>query len=242
MNILLDFITVRIRSGAGEYCRRVYYELLNILKTKESNQINLFALYDSSKGIAYEDLTEEVLKKLYKIKFIDCYNKRITDIIAINNIDRFFVGCVQFVAVYKEIEDLKCEIICVIHDARDEEFLKNHMYEYCQLTQGGYEYKNKYNSIFLNKLRLLRLTYLFAVWFFKLRHNGLYKQRLELVPIFYNLLKKNNKAYLIAVSEYTKYSVLYNWKIPQERIKVLYSPEKKIIDNNIGDDEPKMNN
>ena len=59
------------------------------------------------------------------------------------------------------------------------------------------------------------------------------------MPVIDNLLKNNPKAYLIAVSEYTKYSVLYNWNIPEERVVVLNSPEKVINeDANVVDVNP----
>lgn len=237
MNILLDFITVRITSGAGEYCRRIYFELIDRLNNAKN--VKLFALYDSKKGIAYEDLDKEALSRKHGIVFVDCSKQKITDIVAKNNIDKFFIGCVQFVAEYKEIAELNCEVICVIHDARDEEFLVNHMYEYCQLENGSYEYKVRFSLDILNKLRYFRLTCHLLFWLYKLRHKDIYKHRLKLMQVIDDLLKNNSKAYLIAVSEYTKYSVLYNWNIAEKRVVVLNSPEKVINeDANIGDVKP----
>jgi len=67
MNILFDFLTVRVKTGAGEYHRRVFFELLKTIERDPRNDIRIFALFDSNKGIAYQDLKENVISSKYNI-------------------------------------------------------------------------------------------------------------------------------------------------------------------------------
>jgi hypothetical protein len=67
MNILFDFLTVSVKTGAGEYHRRVFFELLKTIERDPRNDIRIFALFDSNKGIAYQDLNENVISSKYNI-------------------------------------------------------------------------------------------------------------------------------------------------------------------------------
>lgn len=78
-NILIDFITLQKKTGAGEYQRRIFFSLLDCLKTKEGDH-TVYALYDSRYGIAYEDEQMESLMPL-GVKFLDVANHKISDLI-----------------------------------------------------------------------------------------------------------------------------------------------------------------
>ena len=226
MNLLFDFITPRLKTGAGECHRRVFFELLNRLRIDRNNEVKIFALWDSSKGIAYDELRPDSLLNEPNVEFVDCACRKITDIAIEKCIDRFFVACVQFVGEYPEVAGLECEVLCVIFDARDEEFLENHLYEYCVLADGRFDYKRRFQSSLLNSIRYMRLTWNLAKWLHRFRHKGLFSQRLALMRPICDLLKKNKKAHLLTVSSFSKCSAMYIWGLSDEKISVLWCPER----------------
>ena len=105
MNILLDFITVRWRTGAGEYHRRVILTLIEYLR-KEPREVKLYALYDSQFGVAYDELQEKALNQLYPICFVDIQGTNLVAVAQKYQIDRFFIACGQYIGQYKEVENL----------------------------------------------------------------------------------------------------------------------------------------
>ncbi len=226
MNLLFDFITPRLKTGAGECHRRVFFELLNRIRKDSNNEVKIIALWDSSKGIAYEDLRPESLPNEPTVEFVDCAHRKITDIAIEKCIDRFFVACVQFVGEYPEVADLGCDVLGFIFDARDEEFLENHLYEYCVLADGRFDYKRRFQSNLLNRIRYMRLTWNLSMWLHRFRHKGLFSQRLALMRPICDLLKNNKKAHLVTVSSFSKCSAMYIWGISNEKISVLWCPER----------------
>ena len=217
MNILLDFVTVKWPTGAGEYQRRVIHTLLSQLQ-KTPRGINLYALYDSAYGVAYADLQEEVLNKQYPIRFVDIQQ---TDLLSIEReykIDRFFVACGQYIGQYKEIEQLTCEVICVIHDLTNEESVKNRMDAYLKLIEPKYQHGVGAG------LRLAK--YVFQLCTKRIAENsmdGIYDLKFVI-----RLFNRNPKAQCVVVSEYTKMSLIYNYGINPERIHVLYTPLRQL--------------
>lgn len=135
MNILLDFLTIKWKNGGGEYTRRVYFELLNRLAKTHNESIHLFALWDSSEGVAYEDMQEGVMNWPVEMSFVDIHNRQLPQIIKENRIDRFFIAMSQVLGDYPDIdlENIPCEVICVTHDVCNEERYYNQMDYYLQV-------------------------------------------------------------------------------------------------------------
>lgn len=213
MNILLDFITVKWRTGAGEYQRRVVLALIERL-VEVKHDVKLFAVYDSQFGVAYNELQEDVLNKQYPIVFVDIRQMDLLSITQKCHIDQFFIACGQYVGQYKEIEQLDCEVICVIHDLAYEESQKNRLDAYLKLIEPKYQHGIGAG------LRLAKYFYLLCTK--KVSENetgGLYDLKFVI-----RLLKRNQKAQCIVVSEHTKMSLVYNYAIEPEHIEVLYTP------------------
>jgi len=225
MNILLDFITVKWHTGAGEYHRRVMMALIERLQ-KEQRDVKLYALYDSDFGVAYEELKEDVIKKQYPIKFIDIRQTNLLSVEKEYEIDRFFIACGQYIGQFQEVEQLTCEVICVIHDLAYEEFEGNRLGAYLKLIEP------KYQKGIGAGVRLAK--YFFQLCTKKVGENsmdGIYD-----LKFIIRLFRKNQKARCVVVSEYTKMSLVYNYAIEPERIEVLYTPlrhepEMKPIEN-----------
>lgn len=233
MNILLDFITLSVKTGAGEYCRRVYFELIETLNKNENDDVNLFALYDSSKGIAYDDMRDDALKRRHWVAFVDCKRKKITDIVEENKIDSFFIGCAQYVGVYEEIARLKCEVIAVVHDNYAEELTEDSVYDYFLHANGGYEYKKRFKYEILNFMRYFRLTLKLCKTIIKNRHNGGYEKLLSKMRPIMQLFADNKNMRIVTVSEFSKSAIIYHYEIGDEkRISVMYSPERNPVESN----------
>lgn len=201
MNILCDFITLSLHTGAGEYLRRV---TLTLLDNINETDIRFYALWDSSRGIAYDDMTPQEINKEYEVTFIDIHGVNLSDIVKEYNIDNFFVGCAQYVINYKGFESLQCKVICVIHDLASQELSNENLDAYLQFE------KHKGIWSFLN-------------WYWRKRTRDVKRGNMQ--PVI-NLLQKNPNASLVVVSEATKQSVRYHLRVPEEKIRVLYSPER----------------
>lgn len=200
MNILFDFITTHKATGAGEYVRRVFFELLEDVQ-KKSLDVNLYAVWDSKLGCAYKDLSKESLKNV-GVECFDIQTQTIDSIVNTLKIDKLFIGCGQYWGTYAELANLGCEVICVIHDVGDQEFIQNDI------------------SSLLNVHNIPAL----------IKHQISVKlgwsKSLKKLQSVLELIKRNGKVQIIAVSEYTKYSIYYTLGIDLDRIKVFYSPER----------------
>lgn len=225
MNILFDFITLQQYTGAGEYVRRVLYE---VIKKKErlKHPFHIFALYDSKKGIVYDDV-----KNINCITFLDIKNKKIDNIIEAYNIRLFFIGCAQYIGSYKGVENIKCKVLCVVHDLCDEEFFHNKILTYIKLSSKDAELPIK--PTFKDKIRQLIFPNMhldnFSNWYISCGGNKIYKFHMNRIPSIIQLFHNNPNVEFIAVSRYTKASIIYNYNIPSDKINVLYSPERTSI-------------
>lgn len=228
MNILIDFLTLHIKTGAGEYLRRVIYELIKKKTDGYFSQIHLFALYDSNKGIAYDDLSTN---NPYFDAFVDCHSVGIDKIVEQYDIDRFFIGCAHFLKDNPEVSLIKCDVIWVNHDFFAEELYKNKLYLYLYLIHPEGELPvGKTNFNFLYKIpgikQLLSHFDRFSFDYIRYKGNKRYEENLKIIVPGIDLLRNNAKAKIIVVSEYTKMSLNYNFQIPLDKIMVLYSPER----------------
>lgn len=232
MNILFDFMTVSIKNGAGEYHRRVFFELLKTIERNPKDDIRIFALYDSNKGIAYQDLKEDAISGKYNIQYIDCKEKGVDRIVEDYKIDLFFIACSHHLRDNKEISRLRCEVICVIHDLYGEEKYNNKIFLYQDLLNPNYTKSSKEISFkwkILTRLPIIRKVIphdLFSYYYVRWNGNERYRKNLTLVMPAIQLVLNNDKAKLVTISEYSKTSIHYYFNIPYNRIEVLYSPER----------------
>ena len=232
MNLLIDFITINIKGGASEYARYFILELARKQSSGEIPNINLYALYDSTKPIAYEDLCEESLSKKCQIRYIDLSQSSLSRVVEEYNIDRFFITCAQLIGVYKDVSQVECEVICVIHDLCDQEMYFNHINEYLDLMHRDHTQEILRDNSFKTKIHNIRMACRMAKRMIKNGNNYEcekkyeYEMTLERMKPIVSLAYHNKKTKIITVSEYTKASIMYNFNIPNETISVLYAPER----------------
>lgn len=229
MNLLLDFCTLSVKTGAAEYMRRIYAELLrNYGKTQN---VKLFALYDSSKGIAYEDMLNGNISSLYHITYVDVNEKNLAEITRQYSIDRFFIGCQPYVSDYPGFEDIECEVIIVVHDICYKEMTLNNIYDYMSIIDEETRSPRHFSIELLNRLNFKRHAFYLGQTILT-RHSSEYGRAIKSFDNVVSLLSKNSKARIVVVSNYTKNSILYNYNIPSKKIQVLYSPGRIYVGNN----------
>lgn len=228
MNLLLDFLTVKWKNGGGEYTRRVYFELFNKLKEEHRENVNLFALWDSSAGVAYEDLREDTLKSSVDIIFVDIFNSTLPTIVKEYKIDRFFIAMSQVLGDYRDIglENVSCEVFCVTHDVCNEERYYNQMDYYYKFSHPKYQFENRQEAKWKIYFRLGDSTPKLVRWLIHTRRDREREKMLKSMQRIMALYHNNPQVHLIAVSDYTKKSLQYNFGIHDDDIKVLWSPER----------------
>ena len=200
MNILIDFITLHRQTGAGEYLRRVIARLLQDVPS----QVSFFGVYDSNKGIAYSDCTPQQMKA-HGVTMADVSQTTLCSIIEKYHIDRFFIGCAQYVGSYEGLERISCQAIVVIHDLAYEEQWREGLDVY-------YRWKSKSLVSFVNWLAF---------------HRKRDMEKNDVMQPYVKMIHSNDNHIVVAVSEFTRHSIVYTLGIPEERIRVLYSPERK---------------
>lgn len=205
MKILFDLITPQaFIGGAGEYIRRVFFELMS----NSDNNIQLIGAIDSSIGkFAYQDLTPD--KLLYRnIRCVDLGKKKLTEIVKEHEVDEVFIGAAQYWGARYNVQYLNCRVICVIHDLQDEECGFNNIHLFNQLRS-------------LNKFSFLKY------WFFGYSVNNWNRRMASIIELY----KNNKNVNLVTVSEYSRYSLQFNYGI-SNRIEVLYSPQRLVEEKN----------
>lgn len=209
MNILFDFITTQARFGAGacEYVRKVYYDMYNKIAI-ECLDVNVIGVHDSSIGrYPYEDFSPAELQKKCSV-LVDISNSSLKDIVKQYNIDKIFVGLSQFWANRYDFQDIDCEIITVTHDIHDEELESIRLYGYLALNNSAYrQFRQIVSRFILNTKKKL------------LNHELPLKSMVS-------ALMTNPKWHCITVSNYSKSSFMFHYGVPEEKIDVLYSPER----------------
>lgn len=206
MNILFDLITTYKATGASEYVRRVFYSLMQ--KSSSNHNIRIYGLYDSNKGEGvYNDISKLSLEER-GITCIDISQSSIEKIVQKYSIDKIFIGCAQYWGAYSSLSQLKCEVICVVHDLSFEEKSRNYVDLWTHLHRGCYRFLWNYIKYIIKGAPYL-----------------------DLMKPYIELSKDNNKFKFVTVSEYTKNSLVYNFNIKPESIFVLYSPERIFLKN-----------
>lgn len=221
MNILLDFLTFRWQTGAGEYARRVYRTLMETVINQGYDDIKFFALYDSVDGIAYENMCEGSIETRGVI-YLDASKMSLTELIKINKIDILFIACAQYFEKQLDLPDVECRVVCVIHDLVHEELFTNMMGYYFKFLNPKYQLGKRNvpaRKYFLDTLKL-------AKWVIEVRKDHSLESMLDMLHPTLELICKNPKTQIITVSEYTRNSLLYQYEVDPKRVKVLYSPER----------------
>lgn len=230
MNLLFDFLTVHVKSGAGEYQRRVFYEMMNYIQL-HNKEIKVYALYDSSIGIAYDDLKEEPLRHQYDITFLDCKERHIDELVKDYQIDRFFIACAPFFCGRAEIANLNCDVICVIHDLCYEENYKDKIYFLFDLIEPGSDNPAKFSKLGcirnINPFKkILDHFDVFALRYIMEGGHEMHKYYLDNNKPAINMYRNNPNVRIVTVSEYSKRSLMYFFDVKETDISVLYSPER----------------
>lgn len=219
MNILLDFVTVKWRTGAGEYARRVYQELLATIAEKQIADVHVYALWDSKEGIAYDDMQPDSTSG---IEYVDAADKQISEIVKDLHIDIFFIACAQYLGGYADLANVKCRTICVIHDLAYEEMFSNSMYYYFKLINPKYKFGmagERGKEYLMNTLKI-------AKWLIDVRRKREMEIGNQLLRPALEMARENANAQLVTVSEFTRNSLFYHYDVKPERVKVLSSPER----------------
>lgn len=201
MRVLIDFISLQRKNGAAEYLRRVIDELCG--ESYRRVDLKLFGVYNSKCGIAYDDIQPSEMEKR-GVHMVDVANTNLVHLINKCCIDKFFIGCVQVLENYEELPDLKCGVIVVVHDLSFEETHRDDIDIYVRA-------QNKPTISLVNWLLLHKNKSRTHTWY---------------MTKTAKLLQNNPKSIIVSVSDYTKQSIQYAYDVPDERIMVLYSPER----------------
>lgn len=239
MNLLFDFITLQSKTGAAEYVRTVFLNLIEEISINHRNDFTIFALYDTSLGIAYNDLEEAFISKKYtSIQYIDIHRKDICSIITEYKIQRFFIGCAQYLGNISNIGNITCETYCVIHDLIDEDVYRNNLDVFVEMLSPFYQLAEKKRTI-KGFLQYQKRTLSFIKFFKNARKAKWHSE--SRVNFICKLYKKNPNFHLITDSEYSKNSIFFNYRISPNSIEVLYLPERTYHNSSsVGDDVKKL--
>ena len=206
MNILFDIISSQgYTNGGAEYVNKVFSELLNRIP-KQEQSIHIYCLFDSNLRFVYPENSPDALRNVKQITFVDIQKYTLEDIISDFNISTFFIGIAQRFGDF-DFSKVKCRVIMVIHDLYDYEQNLNHVTEYVQ---------SYYSKTFRLKRRIVKIRDFLL----------LKKKRNNSMGNIVNYLNSSSNYTIIAVSNYTKYSLMHYLPIKDNDIKVFYSPEK----------------
>lgn len=224
MKILFDFLSVYQKNGSAEYVRRIFFALLDRIKAESMDDVTVSCLYDSEHLPAYIEMRPDSLHQAF-IDFVDIQN----GISAINEqkYDLFFFGCAQNAGWHPELAELNCKTIMVIHDCVWEEFYNNDIGLYLTLNGNDlFHYRAtgpKGKSIYLD---IKGPTIRFCRWLLSARRYGILEQGYNMLQPALALFHEREDNTIVTVSNYSKGSIMYNFNVSEERIRVLSSPER----------------
>lgn len=223
IKILYDFLTLQAKNGAAEYTRRVFFSLLDKIH-KEDTEAIIYCLYDSSSMLKYEELQPKALNDRY-VCFVDIND----GVERLNNLDCdvFFFGCAQNGSAYSELQFLNCKSIIVFHDCVWEEIYNNDLSIYTTLNSEDL-FKHRRTQPIGKRIyfNLKSPTMRFCRWLLHVRQHGILEKGCKMVQPSLNLFRRREDSIIISVSDYSKKTLMYNFNIPETRIKVRFSPER----------------
>lgn len=224
MKILFDFLSIYQKNGSAEYVRRVFFALLDRINAESMDDVSIGCLYDSEHKPAYPEMRPDTLSHS-KVFFEDIQDG--ISAIKEKNYDLFFFGCAQNAGWHPELSELNCKTIMVFHDCVWEEFYNNDIGLYLALNGNDmFRYratKPRGKKVYLD---LKGPTIRFCRWLLSARRYGLLENGYNMLQPALALLNRRKDNAIVTVSNYSKSSIMYNFNVPAERIKVLYSPER----------------
>lgn len=203
MKILFDLISVQDTiNGGGEYVKTVFLALMDRIQV-ENLPVEVYAIYNATHKMAFDDLQVKDITEIPHVTMVDVNAKDIPTIAEELKVDVFFVGIAQKIAKFYKLDGLRCRTVCVIHDMAHQEAQNVGLPQY--LVQ--------------NHLKDWIHEYL-------LRH--LFEEKRHINKDLYGMIGYLNtiQTEYVAVSEYSKNSILYLTSIRPESLHVLYSPLK----------------
>ena len=203
MNLLYDFISTQgFINGGAEYDIRVFETLQS-----RGVDIHYFCLFDDTKSIVYADYTPKKLMERFKnVTIVYTYEGTIISLVKKYHINKVFIAIGQryFDVPFQKIG---CPVKIVVHDASLLETADCHIQEYL--------------DTYKPELSLYRIARHRLKLFFK-----------KPIPLetndkrFFDNVRNANNVELIAVSEYSKNSIILYGSLSNTKISVLYSPAK----------------
>lgn len=224
MKILFDFLTLYQKNGAAEYTRRVFYALMEKIESGTMGNVSVSCLYDSKHFPAYPELRPDLFYH-QSVDFVDIQN----GISAINEqrFDLFFFGCAQNSGWHSELAELKCKTILVFHDCVWEEFYNNDINLYLALNGNEmFHYRAtgpRGKRVYLD---IKGPTIRFCRWLLHVRQHGILEEGYNMLQPAFALFRKREDNTIVTVSNYSKGSIMYNFNVSEDRIRVLSSPER----------------
>lgn len=199
--VLFDYISLQgfINGGA--------YSIENILfELKKKNTVEIIPLYDSRLPFLTKSLVEDVKNNMGVD--VNC-GLTIAQIITEYNIDTFFIGIFQrYLSL--NLNNVRCKTILVVHDLAELEWNSNNVYKL--LDNRCEPFKRKI---------VKNLKSMFNLGNFQYNRNfKLYKAKSELLI--------NANTYIVTVSNYSKFTLKYNFPfLKGKEILVIY-PSSRI--------------
>lgn len=217
MNILFDLIPTQTEKigGVSEYIRSVFIAFKKYIKENHI-PITIYAFFDDTIGKCfYKDLnSKELLDD--NVVVISSRKRDLGKIVEDYDIDKIFIGALQFWIGKYDFSRLNAPITTVIHDMHNTEIQDLNLYAYLSLFKSPYF--------------LLRQ---FAAKTIRKQSNS----NTETLNVLSTLSRKKGWD-CITVSNYTKSSLLYFYPfIREESIKVLSSPERQLISSSVYDNK-----
>ncbi|WP_299272039.1 glycosyltransferase [uncultured Prevotella sp.] len=207
MNILFDQTEAQalFYNGAAEYAQVVFFKMLSLLD--KYPEVNVYSLYSSDRKFKYERLSYQNLAGIKNVTCVDYKGKTLKGIINEYNIDVLFVTCMQAFCDLPlgDLNNLPCKVVGVIHDLTDEELSRSHVF-FMKHLDHPYAMMRAYLSKF--KARLVT--------------RNMSNRCVQMISML-----NNNDADIITVSDYTRYSIKYNYPNLKNKIHVFYAPEKE---------------
>ena len=203
MRILFDLISVQDTiNGGGEYVKTVFFALVDRIQ-REKLQAEVYAIYKSTHKMAFDDFQIEDIEKMPNVTLVNVEKKAIPTLAEDLNIDVFFIGIAQKIAKCFNLDGLKCRTICVIHDMAHQEV------------------QNVGLSKYLVQDNLKEWLKEYCLCTFLEKHRHINKDLYGMID-YLNTIQTE----YVAVSEYSKNSILYLTSIKRQQLHVLYSPLK----------------
>lgn len=212
-NILVDLIdTQEIFKGSGVYIRKVFLSLLKYIDSyTEYANVHLICTYDSRKKVLYSDLSKENLESNPQVTVVDISKTSFPEICSKYSVDTIFLGFGQQISNF-DFTGIKSRTICVLHDIFDLEFKDTRLDTYLGLNR----------TFFQRSIDILYNLYLFLA-----RRREVISEN-NIYEALVNYIKNNPNYIIVTVSQYSFYSIQSYLPIPENKIRVLWSPEKEM--------------